>query len=78
MYARILDGQVIDVADYQSMFPNTSFSDLGPSAEFMAENNLMPINTHLEHDSETQFLEPCEPYILGNWVYTVKISEITE
>jgi hypothetical protein len=74
LIAKIENGQVIYVADYQIMFPNTSFSDLGPSAEFMTENNLMPINTHLEHDSETQFLEPCEPYILGDWVYTVKIS----
>jgi hypothetical protein len=30
---------------------------------------------YLDYDSETQFLEPCEPYIMGDWVYTVKVSE---
>ena len=75
LIAKIQDGQVIDVADYKSMFSNTSFANSGPNAEFLAENNCMPINTYLAHDSETQFLEPTKPYILGDWVYTVKVSE---
>jgi hypothetical protein len=75
LIAKIQDGQVIDVADYKSMFPNTSFANSGPNAEFLAENNCMPINIFLAHDFETQFLEPTEPYILGDWVYTVKVSE---
>jgi len=75
LIAKIEDGQVVDVADYKSMFPNTSFANSGPNAEFLAENNCMPINTYLVHDSETQLLEPTEPYILGDWVYTVKVSE---
>lgn len=77
LIAKIEDGQVVDVADYQSMFPNTSFANSGPNKEFMADNNCMPVNNYLDYDSETQFLEPCEPYIMGDWVYTVKVSEIS-
>ena len=75
LIAKIQDGQIIDLADYKSMFPNTSFANSGPNAEFMADHNCMPINTYLDHDSETQFLESTEPYILGDWVYTVKVAE---
>ena len=76
LIAQLKDGVVTNVADYQSMFPDTSFANSGPNKEFMADNNCMPVNTYLDHDSETQFLEPCEPYIMGNWVYTVKVSTI--
>jgi len=78
LIAKIENGQVVDIADYRSMFPNTSFSSTGPNADFMVENNCMPVNTYLPHDSETQFLEPCEVYIVGDWVYTVKVSEKPE
>jgi len=75
LIAKIQDGKIIDLADYQSMFPNTSFASSGPNAKFLADNNCMLINTNLDHDSKTQFLESTEPYILGDWVYTVKVSE---
>jgi hypothetical protein len=78
MYARIIDGEIKYPIVLLEEFPNTSFSDIGPNAEYMTENNLMPVSTHLDHDTETQFLEPCEPYILGDQVYIVKIAEITE
>ena len=76
LIAKIENGQVIKVADYRQLFPNTSFANSGPNKEFMAEHSCMPVNTYLDYDSETQFLEPCEPYVLGEWVYTVKVSEI--
>jgi hypothetical protein len=76
LIAKIENGQVVDVADYQSMFPNTSFAETGPSKEFMVENNCMPLNLYLDHDPETQFLEHCDPYIMGDWVYTIKVSQL--
>ena len=78
LIAKIEDGQVVAVADYREFFKNTSFANSGPNAEFMAANNCMPVNMFLAHDQETQFLEPTEPYILGDWVYTVKVSEMPE
>jgi hypothetical protein len=78
LIAKIKDGQVVAVADYREFFTNTSFANSGPNAEFLAENNCMPVNTYLEHDQETHFLELTEPYIVGDRVYTVKVSEIPE
>jgi len=78
LIAKIENGQVVDLSDYKSMFPNTSFSDSGPSPDFMAENNCMNVNLYLDYDPETQFLEPCDPYIMGDWVYTIKVSQLSE
>jgi hypothetical protein len=78
LIAKIEDGQVVAVADYREFFPNTSFANSGPNAEFMAENKCMPINMFLEHNQKTHVLEPTEPYIMGDWVYTVKVSELPE
>ena len=77
LIAKIENGQVIDVADYKQLFPETSFSENGPNKEFMEANGCMPVNVYLDYDSETQFLEPCDPYIMGDWVYTIKVSEIS-
>jgi hypothetical protein len=84
LIAKIENGQVIDVADYQSMFPNTSFSDSGPNDQFMVENNCMYANDELPYDSTTQCLVPTTPYIQVDdpaqplkWVYTVEVAELT-
>jgi hypothetical protein len=78
LIAKIENEQVIAVADYREFFTNTSFANSGPNAEFLAENNCMLVNTYLEHNQETQFLEPTEPYIVGNRVCTVKVTELPE
>ena len=84
LIAKIVDGVVTDVADYQSMFPDTSFSDSGPNADFMVQNSCMYVNTYLPYDSTTQCLVPATPYIQVddptqplNWVYTVEVAELT-
>ena len=84
LIAQIKDGEVVDVADYQSMFPNTSFSSNGPDADFMVVNNCMYVNTYLPYDSQTQCLVPATPYIQVddptqplNWVYTIQVAELT-
>ena len=84
LIAKIEDGLVTDVADYQSMFPNTSFPSSGPNAEFMVENNCMYVNVFLPYDPTTQCLVGCAPYIQVNdpaqplnWVYTVEVAELT-
>jgi hypothetical protein len=78
LIAKIEDGKVVAVADYREFFKNTSFANSGPNAEFLAENNCMPINMYLEHDQKTHILESTEPYIMGDWVYTVKVTEKPE
>ena len=84
LIAKIENGQVIDVADYQSMFPDTSFPSSGLNEQFMVENNCMYVNTYLDYNPTTQFLVPVTPYILItdptqplNWVYTVEVAQLT-
>lgn len=77
LIAKIQDGQVTTVADYRSLFPNTSFSSNGPDAEFLAENNCMTVTVFKPYDANTQKLEPADPYIEGDTVYTVQVAELT-
>ena len=77
LIAKIQDGQVFTVADYRSLFPNTSFSSNGPDAEFLAENSCMNVTVFKPYDANTQKLEPADPYIEGDTVYTVQVAEMT-
>jgi len=84
LIAKIENGQVVDVSDYQSMYPDTSFPSSGPNEQFMVENNCMYVNTYLDYDPSTQYLESVPPYILIadpaqplNWVYTIKVAQLT-
>ena len=84
LIAQLKDGVVTNVADYQSMFPDTSFPSSGPNADFMVQNNCMYVNVFLPYDSQTQKLVPATPYIQIddpaqplNWVYTVEVAELT-
>jgi hypothetical protein len=84
LIAKIVDGVVTDVADYQSMFAGTSFPSSGPSADFMVQNSCMYVNVFLPYDSQTQKLVAATPYIQVddpaqplNWVYTVEVAELT-
>jgi hypothetical protein len=85
LIAKIENGQVYTVADYQSLFPNTSFPSTGPSNEFMVENSCMFVNTYKPYDPNTQKLVPANPAYIEiddplkplNWVYTVEVAELT-
>jgi hypothetical protein len=63
------------VADCREMFPNTSFPTSGPTDEWLSQNGCFTVNQFKDHDPETQILLPCKPYLEGNVVYTVEISE---
>lgn len=81
LIAKVQNNSVLDVADYQSMFPNTSFPQGGPTEEFMVENSCMYVNVWLPYDQSTQVLESCAPYIqaddVTHWVYTVQVRDMT-
>lgn len=76
LIAKVTDGAVVSVADYRSLFPNTSFPK-GPTAQFLHENGCMKVSAFVDHDSATQMLQPCQPYIQGNMVYTVQAVDKT-
>jgi len=78
MNIALIDGtKVTKVGDYRTVFSNTSFTAAGPSDEFLAENNAMRVNASLPYDSNTEKLVTCEPYIDGDWVYTVCVEPLS-
>ena len=76
LIAKVQDEKVIDIADYKSMFPQTSFPESGVNAEFLLENGCMSVTMWKPYDSSTQKLEPCTPYIEGDTVYTVQVVDL--
>lgn len=77
LVAKIIDGQVADIADYRAMFISNVFPPDGPSNEWMAEQGVKRVNLYRDHDPETQKLVSCSPVIEGDWVYTVAVEPLT-
>ena len=81
LIAKIQDGQVIDVADYQSMFPDTCFPSTGPTESWMIETSCMYVNVFKPYNANTEKLVPVAPYIEADdathWVYTVQVEPLT-
>lgn len=77
LIAKVQGQTVLDVADYQSMFPDVSFPPSGPSPEWLAENSCMPVSVWLPYDPTTQYLESVAPYIDGEYVYTIQVAQLT-
>lgn len=77
LIAKVKGGKVVQVADHQTLFPNTVFPASGPDAGFMSDNGLMPVNLWKSFDRETEELVGCAPYIEGDWVYTVRVEPLS-
>lgn len=81
LIAQLKDGVVNAVADYQSLYPQTSFPQSGPTDEWMIENNCMFVNVYKPYDQNTEKLVSVSPYIERNdhthWVYTVIVEPLT-
>lgn len=75
--AIVNNGQVVQMGDYRSLFPQTSFPVSGPSSDFFAQNSALPVNSWKPHDAETQKLSPCTPYIDGGSVFTVEVLPLS-
>jgi hypothetical protein len=78
LIAKIADGVVERVDHYRKMFPYTVFPDSGPTNEWLTENSCMRVNLFKPYDQDTQVLAPADPYIEGDWVYTVQVRDMTE
>jgi hypothetical protein len=77
MKIAILSNPIV-VGVYWELFPNTSFTNTGPTDEFLAENNAKQINMTKSHNPLTEKLESCDPYEEGSWVYIVRVVALTE
>jgi hypothetical protein len=71
--ANLSDGQLV-IDDYWTLFPQTSFSADGPNAEFFAEHGCYTVTAFKSHDSASQMLVNCEPYLEDGVVYTVRVD----
>ncbi len=78
MYAIVKDNEVINVGEITVLFPNTSFPSSGDYGDFIKENDLYPVVTDLDYDSNTEKLVPCTPYIRSKKVYNVEVQPISE
>jgi hypothetical protein len=78
MYAIVKDNEVINVGEITVLFPNTSFPSSGDYGDFIEENDLYPVVTDLDYDSNTEKLVPCTPYIRSKKVYNVEVQPISE
>lgn len=72
--AIVNNGAIEQTGDLYVLFPNVSFPSSGPEAEWMAENNLVPVTYFKAHDAATQKLVPCEAYLEGSDVYAVNVE----
>ena len=78
MYYAILDGETVKRSGtLNTLFPNASFPLSGPNDEFKEENDLVEVLEYLEHDSETQKMIFCDPYLLDGSVYRVELVDFT-
>ena len=79
MQLAIIDNdQVVKIGHYKTLFPEVSFPTTGPDAEFLASHNALEVTVWKPH-TETEKLETVEPYIEGQYVYTVQVvSKTTE
>ena len=76
LIAKIENNDIV-VADYKVMFPEVSFSVNGPDSEWLAENNCKRVNLWKEHTDQEKLVSS-DPYVEGEWVYTVKVEAKTE
>lgn len=77
MYAVVEDNKIKSIGDITILFPNTSFPSTEDYGNFLAENNVYPVITNLEYNSNTEKLVPCEAYLKSGKVYNVKIESIS-
>lgn len=77
LIAKIEGDQVLEVGDYKAVFPNVSFTEEGPSIEWLHENSCLLASITKPYDESTQYLEPVAPYIEGDMVYTVIVVDMT-
>lgn len=77
MYAIVKDKEIINIGEITVLFPNTSFPSSGDYGDFIKENDLYPVVTDLEYDSNTEKLVPCAPYIKSKKVYNVEVQPIS-
>ena len=76
-YAKIENNTVLEIFDLRTKYSNISFPLQGPNAQWLQEENLLPISVNKPHDRLTQKTVAVSPYIEDNMVYTVQIVSLS-
>ena len=77
LIAKVQNEQVVEVADYRDLFPNTSFAVSGPDSEFMEANSCLPVCVFKTYNSLTERLASVAPYIEDSQVFTIAVEPLT-
>lgn len=78
LIAKVENSQVLDVADYKSMFPHTSFGADGPDDAFFADNSCLRVTVWKPYDAASEKLVAVAPYIEDNQVFTIQVESKTQ
>lgn len=77
MKIAIIDGSTVkQIGQHKILFPNTSFSRLGPDLVFLADNNSRRV-ADPTYNSATQKLNSVTPYIDGDYVIEYEVVSLT-
>lgn len=68
-YAIITNDAITAHGSTKALWPDTSFSDTGPTEDFLADANAVGIRSDLPHDPETEYLQRVEPYLQNGIVW---------
>ena len=79
MLIAIVDGESIQrLGHYRTMFPNVSFPASGPDQHWMNQNNAKFVLSTKSFDRTTQKIESVDPYVEGDYVYNVRIVDLSD
>lgn len=78
LIAKVENDQVLDVADYRAMFPDTSFGVNGPDDQFLADNGCLRVTLWKPYDASTEKLVAVAPYIEDGQVFTIEVEPKTQ
>jgi hypothetical protein len=71
MFALVKNNVVIECSPYIKWFPNTSFPDIGPSIEWMKENNIYKVN-----DTKPEFDDSLNHFAWVDTYYDIAADEV--
>ena len=73
MIAIVQNNEIVKTGSVRSLFPNTSFTETGPSDAWKTENSVIDIVNTRSFDEATQHLETVDAYLEGGVAYTVRV-----
>jgi len=78
LVAKIIDDRIEVIGEHKKLFPNVSFPKNGPDDDWLNQHSVKIVSIYKEYDKATQKLETVEePYIEGDFVYAVKVVNLT-